>query len=828
VAPPGLRAAAMDDPSTEPLGPYGRLAVLAVRHRLVVAAVLLVLTAVAGVVGLPPQVDNDLLSMMPQDAPVVEASTELAQEGGVDVLTLGFVVDDGAEASAGTAGASGAEGALDPEAERLQAYVEELGQALEALPQVDFVHHRVEPDLAYRLGLLQLDPDDLARLTERLRGAVAMGQALNPVILQRLLQMRETTERLARARDSDLLGGSGRTVRLLVRPTGTAQDRAFARAFYDQVQQVLRDHPPEEHGARLVWLGGAYRHVVEDIRTLQRDFGWTSGLAAVAVLFILTLAFRDLRAVVIVFVPIVVANIWTLGLIALTVGHLDSFTAAGVPVLIGLGIDFAVHLFGRYRELRTQGLPLELALARAWDRTGPPSVTAGLTSAAGFLALMAASFLGFVHFGLMLAFGLLACLAVMLVGLPVLVSWLDPAPRRALPGANPPDTPSSSTYRLAPVGLMVAVIATGVAGAAVLPDLTFDYDVSSLRAEGQAYDELSPLERELAEQSYSPLVLRFSDEAARNRAQERLDQAVERGDLPFASGTVSSENVLPSDQDRRVALLRELAEVVRDPGLRHVHASPARPMVEALMPLRDLDPEPLTADDLPRGLLEVMGAGDAAQLVVLPDGNIWDFRNALALTASVQELVPEARVAGSPALQGLLYDTVQGDISIVGALALLLVALLTAIDLRKPLFTVGAVGTLLAGLVWAGVMLATFRIPLTIVNLVGVPILLGIGVDVVIHLHHRLREEGPGGVRRAWRTTGVSALVSTTTTVASFGALTLADARGISALGLLVVIGLTTIAAVGSLLLPLAWAAGWRISGRAPGDDRESADQDAA
>ena len=151
---------------------------------------------------------------------------------------------------------------------------------------------------------------------------------------------------------------------------------------------------------------------------------------------------------------------------------------------------------------------------------------------------------------------------------------------------------------------------------------------------------------------------------------------------------------------------------------------------------------------------------------------------------------------------------------------------MTAIDLKKPLFTLGAIGTLLAGIVWAGVALQALGVKLSIVNVIGVPILLGIGVDVVIHLLHRLREEGPGGVRRAWRTTGVAAIVSTGTTVASFAALLLASSRGIRSLGMLVVVGLSTITIVGALLLPLAWAAGWRITGRAPGQGEGEADEE--
>ena len=83
---------------------------------------------------------------------------------------------------------------------------------------------------------------------------------------------------------------------------------------------------------------------------------------------------------------------------------------------------------------------------------------------------------------------------------------------------------------------------------------------------------------------------------------------------------------------------------------------------------------------------------------------------------------------------------------------------------------------------------------------------------------HRLADEGPGGVRRALLTTGVAASVSTLTTVASFASLTLAGSRGVRGMGVLVVVGLVVVFVATAVLLPTAWAAGWKVSGRAPGD----------
>jgi predicted RND superfamily exporter protein len=508
--------------------------------------------------------------------------------------------------------------------------------------------------------------------------------------------------------------------------------------------------------------------------------------------------------------PLLLANLVNLALVTLTMGALNTYTSLANAILIGLGIDFAVHLVGRYREKRGMGLGIEDAIARAWDVTGPPCTTAALTSAAGFLALAVGRFRGFSQLGILLAAGLMVCLLAMLVLLPVLLRLFDPEPpprlARHVEGGD-----SRSSYRLAPIGLMAAVLTTGVAGAAWLPELGFEYDISQLRRVGKAYDELSELEQRLQREAYSPVVVTLGSRADVASEHRRLEKLVEEGRMPHVRQVLSIESLLPSDQAARITALAETARLVSSPNLRYLPP----PLVKQLLPLRGYDARPVREDELPEGVLTLLGAAEGRHRVLLAlQGNMWDMRESAALIDELQGVVQ--RPAGEFLAQGAMYRTVMRDIPIVAFLALFLVAVLTAIDTRNLTHALGALGALLAGMVWAGVGLYFAGVKLTLVNVVGVPILLGIGVDVVIHLLHRLREEGPGGVRRAYATAGVAATISTVTTIASFSSLLLAGNRGVRGLGLLVVVGLSAVSLVGALLLPLAWATGWRLTGRAP------------
>ncbi|MCA9567814.1 MAG: MMPL family transporter [Myxococcales bacterium] len=749
----------------------------------------------SAVLGLPPDVDPDVLSLLPGDEPAVKAVRELQDsEGGISLVTLSFTSDD---------------------PDLLDATMRRMATKLGDLERVEYALYQVDPELTKQLGLLQLEASEVDTLNTRLRAALSLGSALNPIVTQRLMAMGPLTERIQKLSEApDLLqGGAGRG-RILVRPTVSSHDQKFAALVMADIERVLAAE--ETPGVRTAWVGGAYRHVVEDSRGIKSDLFWTTFVSLGLVLLVTIVAFRSWRSTLLVFGPLIAANVVVLGLVGVFLGSLNTYTSFGTAILIGLGIDFAVHLVGRYREYRAQDVPLEEAIERAWDRTGPPCMTAALTSMAGFLALAAADFQGFAQLGVLLAVGLLVCLVAMLVLLPVLIPSLD---RDAPPllGTVGEGEASRSTYRLAPLGLGVALASTVVVGFLAAPNLRWEYDISELRREGMAWSELSEEQRKLVKESYSPMFVATTSPAELTRLHTTVAEALEAGRLPHIARAVSVQTVLPPDQEERVRALQELVRLVGDDDLKYLPP----PLVKRLMPLRGQAIGMKTVADLPRPVVELLGVkeGMGPRMLLFAQGNMWDLRETAALEEETNAVLGEGAVAGDYVTLGALYRIIRRDMPVVAALAFLMVLVLTEIDLRRQAWVAAAMATLLAGLVWAAFLTSLVGVELSIMNVVGVPILVGIGVDVVIHLLHRLRDEGPGGVRRALRTTGVAASISTLTTIASFASLVAAGNRGVQSLGLLVVFGLAAVFGATCVILPLMWAAGWRVTGRAPGLD---------
>jgi predicted RND superfamily exporter protein len=120
---------------------------------------------------------------------------------------------------------------------------------------------------------------------------------------------------------------------------------------------------------------------------------------------------------------------------------------------------------------------------------------------------------------------------------------------------------------------------------------------------------------------------------------------------------------------------------------------------------------------------------------------------------------------------------------------------------------------LLAAALTAGSMVL-LGIHFDFVNVVVLPLLLGIGVDSGIHLVHRAGEASADELLET--TTARAVLFSALTTVASFGSLAFSGHRGISSMGKLLVSGMLLNLACNLVFLPALLALRKARRGRRP------------
>jgi uncharacterized protein len=112
---------------------------------------------------------------------------------------------------------------------------------------------------------------------------------------------------------------------------------------------------------------------------------------------------------------------YTMAFATLAVGHLNILTITFVPILIGLAIDYGVHLISRYEEELRRGRTEQAALTKAIVYTGQGIFTGAFTTAGAFLAMAFTDFKGIQEMGIICGGGLLVCLIPMMTMLPALL-----------------------------------------------------------------------------------------------------------------------------------------------------------------------------------------------------------------------------------------------------------------------------------------------------------------------------------------------------------------------------------------------------------------------
>ena len=98
-------------------------------------------------------------------------------------------------------------------------------------------------------------------------------------------------------------------------------------------------------------------------------------------------------------------------LVALAVGilifhELNMVTVGFCAILIGLGVDFAILVFGRYQQARDEGHDHPQAVAESITSLGRAIFFGALTTAVGFLALLLSGSAGFTQLGVLIAIGI--------------------------------------------------------------------------------------------------------------------------------------------------------------------------------------------------------------------------------------------------------------------------------------------------------------------------------------------------------------------------------------------------------------------------------------
>ena len=188
----------------------------------------------------------------------------------------------------------------------------------------------------------------------------------------------------------------------------------------ERIRQLIQETQSEVPGLN-VGLTGEPVLEHDEMEQSQKDTTLASIVALILCALIFIYGYSETGRPVKATICLMVGLAYTLAFATLTVGHLNILTITFVPILIGLAIDFGVHLITRYEEELRKGKTKEEALTKAMVFTGQGIFVGALTTAGAFLAMWFTNFKGIQEMGIICGGGLLVCFIPMITLLPVLL-----------------------------------------------------------------------------------------------------------------------------------------------------------------------------------------------------------------------------------------------------------------------------------------------------------------------------------------------------------------------------------------------------------------------
>lgn len=148
--------------------------------------------------------------------------------------------------------------------------------------------------------------------------------------------------------------------------------------------------------------------------------GYVTGIGFVAVFIILYVFFRRPAFVGIAILPIILSTIWTFGTLGFIGIPLSPPLTGTFSIIIGLGIDFAIHIMHRFKEAKKK-YSVEIAIKDSVKHVGKGLALTSVTTITGFLALLSATLTFLQDFAIALTFGVFYSLIASVVVIPCLL-----------------------------------------------------------------------------------------------------------------------------------------------------------------------------------------------------------------------------------------------------------------------------------------------------------------------------------------------------------------------------------------------------------------------
>ncbi|MFP4647396.1 MAG: efflux RND transporter permease subunit [Candidatus Acetothermia bacterium] len=306
-------------------------------------------------------------------------------------------------------------------------------------------------------------------------------------------------------------------------------------------------------------LTGPYVTTTDNDTALKQDTLKTTIISSVGILVVFFFGLGSKLYSLLIIIPLGIALLFTIAWAKFATGGFNLITSFLPALVLGLGIDYGIHLLVRFSEERSKSKSVSQALKTTVLRKGKGTLMAALTTALVFLSLLLAYSNGFIEMGVITSVGIMISFLVYVMVLPALLivyqRWMGRKKEVELFDyrARLERMVKAILRRKRLIVILVSILTLLAAVQAVRIDFQF---VSSGLAPDVKSSQISRKIQEIYGSQATVVGPKFiffpdSEEELRNVSRQ-LEQ------LPEVRATESVQNYLPANLDRKLESLSNL------------------------------------------------------------------------------------------------------------------------------------------------------------------------------------------------------------------------------------------------------------------------------
>lgn len=787
-----------------------------------------ILTIAAAVAASNLSIDSNLQRLLPTEAPSVESLDRLERSyeaalGRLTILLEDDTLDDMTAAAPG------------------------LADRLADLEGVDRVEYRRPGAYFKSFRLLYADYEDLKTVQKRLKRRIRWEKRrAHPLYIDLAdeeppeVDVSDIVEQYEQGRGSDYyVNERGDRMAVFVFPTFPAKDLGRSRALVERVQRTVGDYLDSRETGIEFELTGRYKKRVDLQELMSTDLTTAMLVAIIGLSLFLLYLTRSFTGLALILVPLGTATIWTFAWAEIAFDSLNLLTGFLGAILLGLGVDYGIHLHFHYFEAHRKFSPAE-AMVRTLRGAGRANLFAGLTTMVPLASLIASNFQAFYEFGIIAVGGIAFVLLAYALMFPCLVFAF------ANHGISP-RTPVSAQFtgRVLPRlldheqhnprfpgrvarALLIALGLVAIPALVGAPDARFNRDFHVLQSTEARSWKLDEVVNDILGRSQTPAVILTDSPAHSQQVVQEVRRRAEEAPGGYTiDQVVSLQSLIPTRQEDKIRVLRNIDREIEDLPRKARKKGKIGEYADEID--RVLEQAPLEPPELPENLTAgFQRTDDGSVVLVFPAVDLTatdKFEDFVTVLRDLPEIeYEEGYDSISEAL--LLYDIVryvEGDsLRMLGLTlaGLLVISILALGRLRDSMLQFGILlASIGAAIGWVGLVGADFNF----LNVVILPIWFGLGIDATFHMIFNLRER-PTQLG-THLTTGLAVTAAFLTTLIGFGSMLVAHHGGLHSLGEIAVWGLSVMM-VANILVYAFLVARTRLDGDIDPDETNRDDEE--